>query len=223
MPESRKYPFEYNFVNSLQRSPANPNMVVAVLGPAVYRSSDDGEHWTMRGYRGVGTGNERVIWHPSKAGEVWQFGDGAFFEPYLIGWVDYGLTLKVSWDFTALGLPGDGIVEDMAFDAASPDVFYAATSFGLIKTENGGNSWRLIDSVSLSIEPIYCMVSDPRTPHSFFLAGGNRVYHTVDGLSTFETVFEIRAGEISCIAFEPGSNRLFVGTLTDVCAVLVSD
>jgi hypothetical protein len=129
----------------------------------------------------------------------------------------------VSVDFTALGLPGDGIVEDMAFDATSPDVFYAATSFGLIKSETGGNSWRLIDSVSLSIEPVYCIVSDPRTPHSFFLAGGKHVYHTVDGLSTFKTVFEAPIRGIFCIAFDPGSNRLFVATLADIYAVLVSD
>jgi photosystem II stability/assembly factor-like uncharacterized protein len=83
IPESRLYPEEYNAANALQQAPSNADLVVALYGPATYRSIDRGKTWTFSGNKGVFVNMDHIRWNPFRSNEVWAFGGTGVFGGYL--------------------------------------------------------------------------------------------------------------------------------------------
>lgn len=212
IPESRKYEFEPNVVSSLQRSPHRPEIAIAVYGPAYYRSTDNGYRWSFSGVRGVAVNQDYVRWHPFQPGEVWFFGETSVFAPYMFRSDDYGESFGGSVNFRALGFPSDAAVDDVAFDARSPHIVYAATSYGVIKTTDGGDTWTA-NSITLPDNGfVFRMAHHPSQAGLLYVAGGRRVYVTRNGKSRAELLGEIERGFITSLVFDSRQNRLFVGT-----------
>jgi photosystem II stability/assembly factor-like uncharacterized protein len=213
IPETITDPYEYNTMSSLQRSPNNPDIIVGVIGAAVYRSTNGGNFWKLiNGRRGAVPNMDYVRWNPYRRGQVWFFGETSVFAPYMVRSNDYGETFGGSVNFNALGFPSDGAVNDVAFDAGNPDIVYAATSYGIIKTTDGGYTWRA-NALRLPDNGfVFCMVHHPSIGGLLYLAGGRRVYLTDDGGTSIQFIGEIERGFITSLLLDIQANQLFVGT-----------
>jgi hypothetical protein len=220
IPESITDPYECNIITSIQRSPKFSDLVIAVLGPAVYLSTNDGFRWQLiRGNRGVFANTDYVRWHRHKQDEVWFFGITSVFAPYLLCAVNYGRTVKNGVNFNSLGFPSDGSVDDVAFDIGNTNIIYASTTQGLIKTTDGGYTWQT------NIRPdtgfINSIIEDPRRSGVLYLGGGKRVYYSSDGAQTINTIEIINTNWISTLALDIKTNQLFIGTTNGVYSLKV--
>jgi hypothetical protein len=215
IPQSRKYPQEFDILNSIRRSPDDPLIVMGVAGPARFISTDGGWSWSMYGVRGAAIGNDRIAWNPWKRGEAWIFGDNGIFEPYQFKVTDFGLTLVDRVDFCALGFCGDGIVFEVAFDWDSADTILAFTSGGVFKTGNNGLSWQRGPDV-FPLNQALIVLADPAREKTYVIATSARVYLSTDGLLSFTQIADYGAEAVYSLAIDAGTNTLFVGTGSDV-------
>ncbi len=222
VPETRDHPTEFDHFDAIARSPQDPNVVIAPLGPSFYLSSDGGTHWVLHGVRGLATVEDNVMWHPLHAGEFWTFGQTGYFEAYLVGKRDFGQGVFTSVSFsTTFGLANEGAVSDLAFDSAAPDTMFAATNYGVFTTTDGGSTWQFLIHGSGTVGYIYHIVSDPQQAHTFLFSTAHNLYRSVDGLRSFNLMYSAPAGSILALALDPLTRTVFVGTDIDVVAVAV--
>jgi hypothetical protein len=221
IPETIDFGLECNIITGIQRSPHKQEIILADAGfAATYRSTSNGYSWLLlRGRRGVLLYTGGLAWHPYKKGEVWFFGGTSTFAPYLCVINDFGENFKSCVDFIKLGYPSDGIVSDVAFDVGDSNVVYASTSEGLIKTTDGGFTWRT------NIRPdtgfVYCILEDPRRSGILYLGGGKRIYYSSDSAQTIKTIEKINTDWISSLALDTTTNLLFIGTTKGVYSLKV--
>lgn len=212
IPESI-YPYEPNTLSSLQRSPHEPNIVLAKVGPAIYRSTNSGYTWLLvDGRRGAAPMMDHIRWNPTKPGEAWFFGETSVFAPYMFRTTDYGETFGGSVNFNALGFPADAAIYDVAFDARNADVIYAATSEGVIKTTDGGYTWRNNAITLPRGRFVFRMAHHPLIGGTLYLGGGRSVYVTHDAGKSVRLLGEIKRGFITSLVLDVHGNQLFAGT-----------
>lgn len=214
IPESRLYPEEYNTISSLQRSPDRPDLVFAVCGNAVYESDDAGRRWNqIRGRRSGGGGlQDYVRWNRYRPGEVWHFGSRETFAPYMYVMSDYGVIRKATVDFDKLGFPSDGSVFDIAFDPVDPGIVYAATSGGMILSNDGGYTWT-VGTVRFTDEQVSALVLEhPGRGGVAFFGSLNRIYYTKDHGRSIRAIANLPSGYAMSLAIDPARERLYVGT-----------
>lgn len=222
IPESIPDPYEQNTLTSLQRSPHQPNIVMGLIDPTTYRSLDGGNSWAMNsGVRGVFSGDGDVRWHPFKAGEVWFFGSAALFYPYCFGMQNYGIVAKASVNFDSLGFPPDGAVNDIAFDAGNPDIIYAATSQGIIKSYDGGYTWRT-GMIRLPDNGFVTRLANhPIVGGTIYMGGGKSIYRSTNAGKNVNKIGEVESGFIQSLAFDNQGNQLFIGTTEGIYALIL--
>jgi photosystem II stability/assembly factor-like uncharacterized protein len=216
IPESRRYPQEYNAVNCLQQAPDNPDLVVAAYGPAIYRSTDRGRNWNFSGIKGVFVNRDCIRWNPFRTGDVWLFGETSLFEGYLQRSTNSGLTFAPSVDFTSLGFPADYSVTDAAFDVADEMRIVVATSNGVVRSTDNGSSWQLATGSITGNGYVRCMVEDPRGFHELLIGGGQTVYYSSDGAESADAVAQVPHGAIQSFALDQKHGRLVIGTTEGV-------
>lgn len=204
---------EYNIITSLARSPHREKVVLARIGPAIYRSENSGYKWELiSGQRGVLANMDVVRWNPSRLGEAWFFGVSSVFSPYLFHSIDYGETFGGNVNFSALGFRSDGAVYDVAFDTGNSNTVYAATSYGVIKSNDGGVLWQTT-AINLPDKGfVFRMASHPSLASALYFAGGQRVYTTSDGGVNVRLIGKIERGFITSLAVDIQHNELYVGT-----------
>jgi hypothetical protein len=213
IPETINFNLEANILTSVQRSPHLPHTVIADMEAASYRSTDDGYHWSLlSGRRGVVAGTGHVRWHPFRPGEVWFFGETALFAPYCGAMQNFGLTPKVGVNFDSLGFPSDAAVNDIAFDAGNADIIYAATSYGVIKTSNGGFAWQRNALRMPDNGFVFSMVHHPSVAGRLYAAGGRDIYITHNGGQLVQLLAEIPRGFITSLLWDRQGNQLYIGT-----------
>lgn len=212
IPETINFTLEGNILTSLQRSPHQAHIIIGDMEAASYRSTDSGYHWSLlSGRRGVIAGAGHVRWHPFRPGEVWFFGTSGLFSPYCGARQDYGLSPKVGVNFDSLGFPSDGAVNDIAFDARNADIIYAATSYGVIKTTNGGYAWQRNTLTLPDNGFVFRMAYHPSLAGVLYFAGGRRIYVARNG-AIVQLFVEIPRGFITSLIWDGQGNQLFIGT-----------
>jgi photosystem II stability/assembly factor-like uncharacterized protein len=97
-------------------------------------------------------------------------------------------------------------------DPTDPDVLYAADSFGVSKSADGGASWSRLGAVPGGRE-VHAITIDPREPSRIYAGTSSAgVIASTDGGATWQA---LRAGlpgnEIDALLLA-GSGRLFAGT-----------
>lgn len=145
-------------------------------------------------------------------GEIWYFGETGLFSPLCGVLKDYGLKGKASIPWDSLGFNNDGAVYDIAFDAGDPDIVYATSSCGILKTSDGGYAW---EKNVLQIPDdgfVYHMINHPFTGGVLFLAGGRQIYATLDAGRNVQKIGEISTGFISSLVWGATDNEFFIGT-----------
>jgi photosystem II stability/assembly factor-like uncharacterized protein len=86
----------------------------------------------------------------------------------------------------APGLEG-GAVSAIAFDGKNPETVFAATlRGGVVKSSDGGGSWRALD-IGPSMARFDALAVAPRDPQTVY-AGGDRIFKSTDGGATWKAV-----------------------------------
>jgi hypothetical protein len=213
IPETINDSLEHNILTSLQRSPHQSNIIIGWIDPTSYRSTNDGSNWIMLfGQRGVISGKGYVRWNPFQPGEVWFFGEAGLFYPYCGALQDYGNKEKTGVNFDSLGFPSDGAVYDIAFDAGNPNIIYAATSQGIIKTTDGGYIWKNNIVKLPNDDFVFRIAHHPTIGGTLYLAGGKQIYAAFNAGIFIQKIGEIERGFITSLVLDSKGNQLFVGT-----------
>lgn len=134
-------------IQAVAVSPAEPKLVYyADTSGRLFRSIDRGENWTQAGSANLGSVN-RILCHPTDSNRVFVASSTGFWS---------SPTRGTGWDHS----PGqttmlDGDISDAELDPTDPAIIYAGQrSVGVVKSTNGGGSWRTVLPWSTATAPV---------------------------------------------------------------------
>lgn len=219
IPETIDFTLEGNSISCCQRSPDRPDIAIALIAAATYRSADGGYNWSLvSGRRGIIGGDDHLRWNPFQPGESWCFGSSSVFEPYLVCFEDYTANVKAIVNFSALGFPPSLIVSDVAFDCSNPKVIHVATSMGLVNSTDGGYTWSVGNAQIPDNGYVRFLIEHSSQPDVLFLSGGTSVYYSTDGGETIRVLARVPHFVCSMAVDEEGE-RVFIGSTEGVYSV----
>lgn len=133
-------------VECLAVSPADSRVVYYVdSGGTLRRSADHGDSWTTPGSANIATAR-RLIAHPTDANTIYVATSSGFWSS-----IDGGATWRHNSGQATLR---DGDMTDAAIDPADPSILYLGQrGVGLLKSDNGGSTWRTMLSWSRATSP----------------------------------------------------------------------
>jgi photosystem II stability/assembly factor-like uncharacterized protein len=185
--------------------PSNPDRVFAALGD-LYRSEDGGGSWIhvlvslgdgvqCHGFRGVAIDpvDSSVVYAVDGIGGPARSEDGgASFPPVSCGLLPLG-------EFAAI-----------AIDPRSPATVYASLGRGLVKSIDGGETWRAVRG----IDSVWTLMFDPVDPTTLYAGTDSGVFVTVDGGSTWGPLNDgLLVAPVYELAIDPRDGRtLLAGT-----------
>lgn len=174
--------------------PSNPR-IIYIAGSSdnqkdlvVLKSVDGGQTWTLKtlggGYTAFARGIAVSPKNPSALYVCGYYFDNNYNGRALIF---VSTNAGASWrKITPGNLGANNLALGLAIDPRNPARIFVATSFGVIRSENSGLTWRAQTSPS-TIYP-ECLALD-QARHNVLYAGGNRVcYKSVDGGITWSEV-----------------------------------
>jgi len=175
-------------VRALAIDPSNPTTLYAgTFRGGVFKSMNSGATWAPVN-TGLGSPYiDALAIDPANAATLYAGTVG----PQVFKSTDSGGT----WSGTGGGFNdpwGYGDSYDLTIDSATPGTLYAATDYGLFKSQDAGRSWTIID-VGLPITiPVSSLAIDPSAPARLY-AGTSQagVFHSTDGGATWT---EMNAG-----------------------------
>ncbi|MCP5154788.1 MAG: hypothetical protein H6983_11515 [Ectothiorhodospiraceae bacterium] len=112
-----------------------------------------------------------------------------FFSVYTS--VDFGR----HWSQSNVTAPGCGAlppVWQLAADPVDPDRWYAGTTVGLFRSDNGGVSWRC-DATGIGLADVKGLGVDPAVPGTVFAGGLDAIYRSTNHGATWSKVLDFAA------------------------------
>src|SRR5260370_42518050 len=94
----------------------------------------------------------------------------------------------------------------IAYAPSEPKIVYAGTGegdngsvrgVGLLRSDNGGSSWKQVPTNDLVGYAIYDIAVDPGNPNHLFVGSAWTLFESQDGGQTFRVIQETRASDIS--------------------------
>ena len=221
-------------ISSIEINPKNSNEVyVGVLGAlwgdnterGIYKTVDGGKNWEKILYINESTGAGDLVMDPNDPNTLyasmwefrrtaWNFNSGGP-NSALYKTTDGGKT----WNKIHNGFPeGDLGRIAIAVAPSKPNIVYAVIESkedkGLYKSEDSGNSWKLLNGdFGLIVRPFYFsrLVVDPKNP-DILVKGGLNGSISRDGGKTFKNMGNMHS-DIHDITFDiHNSDRMYVGT-----------
>lgn len=215
-------------VSTLTRLPGEAGVFAGTHGDGIFFSADGGQQWEERseGLRlrdiytlaAVRRGGAVVVYAGTEPASLFRSFD------YGRSWRELPAIHQVpdteQWTFP--GPPHIAHTKMLAFDPHDPDTFYAAIEQGaLLKTKDGGESWREFSSYSQSDDRAYKDVHQilivPSRPERMFMTTGVGLYRSEDGGERWErlTGAEFRLAYPDHIAISPDERTLFMSGAAD--------
>jgi uncharacterized protein (TIGR03437 family) len=190
--------------------PRNPQTLYATSGGAVIESTDAGSTWAFLSQIAPGATATSL----AASGNVLYAGtiaQGAFRSS------DGGLT----WTAINNGIPptANGDVYQLWADPRSPQVVFAYTYSGIVRSTNGGAAWTPLAS---SVVSIAALTFDPLVPGTLYLAGyaagSQSLYKSTDNGQTFTPLQPLPdlSGPTSLIADPSHAGVLFAASFSGV-------
>ncbi|MFN2115356.1 MAG: hypothetical protein ACK2T6_06550 [Anaerolineae bacterium] len=145
-------------------------------------STDGGRHWRRDTPLGEGRrGASVVAVHPVQTNRV-VLGHGSGIH---VG--EYAASADgFDWSWSDLTDQVQGYVWDIDFAPSEPDTVMAATTAGLFRSEDGGESWHSVGDHAGRF--VKSAAFDPTDPATVYLGSGNGVFRSTDGGWTVEDV-----------------------------------
>lgn len=205
---------EGGLITALAVDPRHPETVfAATLEAGVFRSADGARNWRQVDLGPAVSRADAIAIAPGDPRTIY-----AGTERGVLKSTDGGRTWRrMSSDLLARETAErrehraiEGFVYALAVDGRDADVVYAGTADkGVLKTTNGGRSWRRLD---LDAGPVIALALGPQG--SVLYAGGHRgIDKSTDGGATWRRA-GLRGRNVMTLAVDPGHpNTVFAGTL----------
>jgi photosystem II stability/assembly factor-like uncharacterized protein len=105
----------------------------------------------------------------------------------------------------------------LAIDPHSPQVVYAGGDNGLLKSADGGTSWRRADHGLRRFGTIQAVALDATSPRTLFAVAGGAVFKSIDAGASWAAANQGLEGfRVFSLALDPsGSGAAYAGTLRD--------
>lgn len=169
-------------ITSLAVDPADNSKILAGLSDGrLLRSTNGGNFWIK--FYEFNTKIKQILINPKNSGiiyivtagnGIWRSNDGG------ANWLNLDESLK--------NYPGARNVEWMFFDPSKPDSLLTISSYGLLRTDNGGRDWF---DYKLLIQPhrikIYSAAINPKNPDEIYYATATTFYRSFDGGKNWQT------------------------------------
>jgi len=216
-------------ISTMASLPGEAGLLAGTHGDGLYFSADHGRSWEARDqgirHRDIYTiaaierAGSTVLYAGTEPAALFRSTDGGK------SWVELPAIREVpdteQWTFP--GPPHIAHTKMLAFDPRDPDTFYAAIEQGaLLKTTDGGRSWREFSSYSRADDRAYRDVHQillvPSRPQRMFMTTGVGLYRSEDGGEAWERLTgpEFRLAYPDHIALSPDENTIFMsGAATD--------
>jgi hypothetical protein len=155
-------------------------LIAAAAALLGYFGFDDG---------GGGTGSQARAQRPSGGAGARSQGDGAS---------------------PALGLSLDGAdsISALLIDPQRPRTIFAATYGGILKSADGGRTWRRAANAAPTATPVDSLVIDPQDPDTVYAGSGGGVFKSTDGGVTWQAA---NTGLFRKETVQEGNHRLVEG------------
>lgn len=104
-------------------------------------------------------------------------------------------------------------VEELVIDPQNPNIIYSGSEYGLLRSENGGQTWEEIKIIMPSKSvPILSLAVNPQNPNHLYYGAGSILYRSLDRGVNW-TVHEFSSDKnIRTIVVDPkDSNLIYVG------------
>jgi len=214
---------EGHHVSAMTALPGRPGFFAGTHGDGIYFSPDGGTNWAERD-DGVTRRDIYTLAAVNRKGRVVIY---AGTEPASLfrsvddgkSWQELPAVRQVPgterWTFPVP--PHLAHIKMLAFDPRDPDTFFAAIEQGaLLKTADGGQTWREFDSYSRADDPAYRdvhqLVLVPSRPETMFMTTGIGLYRSDDGGGSWDrlTGREFRLAYPDHIAVSPDEKTIFM-------------
>jgi photosystem II stability/assembly factor-like uncharacterized protein len=205
------------------------NVFTSGMNRGLYKSTDGGATWANILYLGANVGVSEVVMHPTNSSILYACGQRRYRsdqqsiitgnEVKIYRSVDAGAT----WDTLSNGLPfGTQCKVGLAISNTNPNKMYALyidsvnlDYGGLYKSLDGGNSWNLVNSSSISMGGFGWYFGeirlDPNNDNTVYVLSV-RLYKSTDGGITFSEEYLTHADKHDLKFVNENSNSILLAT-----------
>lgn len=195
-------------VRTLERSPSDPDQLIAGTRSGVFRSKDSGLTWQRISPEGdpelrnldslaIDPRNPNVIY----AGTYhlpWRTKDGG-----------------KSWEPVVTGIIDDSDIMSLSLDSSDPERIYMSACSGIYRSENQGESWTKLQGIPYAARRTQVLVQDPDSPKTVYAGTTEGGWVTRDGGETWGRTTP-KDWVVNAIVVVPGkgeeADRLVIGT-----------
>src|SRR5579884_1252807 len=159
-------------VNAVTLEPASGMLFVATQDDGLHASADGGRSWQRRD-RGMAFDRVWTVTYVRAGGELRLYAGTEPAHLYVStdlgeSWVELAAMRAVptvdQWFFP--GQPNRGHVKHVAVDPTDPETLYVSIEVGgVLKSSDGGRSWRVLDGFYEDVHRVLVCSSDPRHLH----------------------------------------------------------
>lgn len=111
---------------------------------------------------------------------------------------------------------GAGQTNQLLLAPGEPKLLFAATNYGLLKSQDGGTTWEAVKTlIPFQTLPIRAVAVDPNDHQLLYLAVNNLIHKSEDGGQTWRTIESVPTSRLLVrLAVDPRHNgTLFAGTM----------
>jgi photosystem II stability/assembly factor-like uncharacterized protein len=196
-------------IHRIALDPRDPRILYAVTSNyGVLKSSDGGMTWELSNQGLDSYTHHAVVVNPLRPDVV-----------YVGSWSS-GISKSLDRGAHWTGVNGDlgnTAIEDLTLDPTTSEILYAATTSGVFKSLDGGNSWRPYSEglPVAQIDNFQCLLASPSGPIELFLGTSHGLFKRESNAPAWEAVSSgIARGEsIIALAYEPKSHLYYAGTI----------
>ena len=211
---SRSPTWQNQSVRALAQAPSDPKIWVAGTLDGIYRSQDDGVHWSL--ISPVGSSEihevESIAIDPVHPETIYA---GTWHLPWKT--VDGGRT----WQSIKQGLIVDSDVFSIIIDPRAPDTVYTSACSGIYKSTNAGADFHKIQGIPTTARRTRVLMQDPNNSNIVYAGTTEGLYRTVDAGAAWKlmTPSDIIINDI----YVDPKNSQHILMATDRSGVLESD
>ena len=165
-------------VRSMARSASDPNTIVAGTLQGIYRSLDDGKHWSLISPAGSTEIHEveSLAIDPKNPNIIYA---GTWHLPWKT--TDGGL----HWENIKQGIIDDSDVFSIIIDPNEPRIVYASACSGIYKSVDAAVEFKKIQGIPSTARRTRKLLQDPSNLQTVYAGTTEGLYKTIDGGATF--------------------------------------
>jgi photosystem II stability/assembly factor-like uncharacterized protein len=170
-------------IRALTQAPSNPKIWVAGTLKGVYRSEDNGVHWTQISPMGSMELHEveSIAIDPKDPQTIYA---GTWHLPWKT--TDGG----ANWHNIKQGLIEDSDVFSIVINPVTPSTVYTSACSGIYRSDTGGELYRKIQGIPMTARRTRVLLIDPTSPNTVYAGTTEGLYKTTDGGATFRRMTE---------------------------------